>query len=150
MARCRHYLPGFRATFLGVGTLFMILAGMELAQGVTASLAGFGVPEAVLTAPHYQDAMIWVFTHMLVFGLIIAAAGYFVEGGRARRGLARVLIASVAVFTVLDLRTSDSPLGNGLYAGVRSLVPPMIELVVLLLLTHLSFCKNATEPPPGS
>lgn len=147
MARCRHFLPGFRATCLGVGVTFVLLAASELAQGVPASMAGFGVPDAVLTSPHYKDAMTWVFTHMLVLGLIIAVVGYFAEGARTRRAFARVTLACVAIFTVLDIHTSDSPLGNGLYAGARSLVPPVIDLVVMILFAHLSLCKAASQTP---
>lgn len=114
-------------------------------------MAGFGLPDAVLASPHYQDAMVWVFTHMLVLGLFIAAVGHYAEGERARRGLARCVFAAVAVFTVLDVRTSDSPLGSGLYVGVRSLVPPLIDAVVLLLFAHLSLCPTscADAPPRG-
>lgn len=147
MARCRHFLPGFRATCLGVGVTFVLLAASELAQGVPASMAGFGVPDAVLTSPHYKDAMTWVFTHMLVLGLIIAVVGHFAEGARTRRAFARVTLACVAIFTVLDIHTSDSPLGNGLYAGARSLVPPVIDLVVMILFAHLSLCKTASQTP---
>lgn len=143
MARCRHHLPGFRATCIAVGATFVIIAGSELLQGVPRSLAGFGVPEVVLHSPHYEDAMVWVFTHMLVLGLIIGVVGYFAEGERTRRALARVLAAVIPIFTLLDIRTSDSPLGSGLYAGPRSLVPPAIDLVVLLLFAHLAVCRSA-------
>jgi hypothetical protein len=147
MARCRHLLPRFRSTCLGIGVLFVLLAASELAQGVPKSLAGFGVPAVVLASPHYQDAMVWVFTHMLVLGLIIGVVGYFAEGARTQRAFARVLLLSIAVFTVFDFRTSDSLLGNGLYAGPRSLVPAVIDLIVLLLFAHLSFCKTACADP---
>lgn len=123
----------------------MFLAASQLAQGVPASMAGFGVPDVVLTSAHYKDAMTWVFTHMLVLGLMIGVVGYFAEGARIRRAFARITLACVAIFTVLDIHTSDSPLGNGLYAGARSLVPPVIDLVVILLFAHLSFCKISME-----
>ena len=147
MARCRHFLPGFRATCLGVGGTFVLLAASELAQGVPASMAGFGVPDVVLTSAHYKDAMTWVFTHMLVLGLIIGVVGYYADGARIRRAFARITLACVAIFTVLDIHTSDSPLGNGLYAGARSLVPPVIDLIVILLFAHLSFCKTVSQAP---
>lgn len=143
MSRCRHLLPGFRTTCLGIGGIFTLIAAGQLAQGVPASLAGFGVPEPVLASPHYQDAMVWVFTHMLVLGLIIAVIGHFADSARTRQAFARLMIPAIAVFTVMDIRTSDSPLGSGLYAGARSLVPPLIDVVVLLLFIHLSFCKPA-------
>ena len=143
MASCRHHLPGFRATCFAVGITFVFIAGAELAQGVPQSLAGFGVPEAMLHSPHYVDAMIWVFTHMLVLGLIIGVVGHFAEGARTQRAFARIMAAVIPIFTVLDIRTSDSALGSGLYAGPRSLVPPMIDAVVLLLFVHVSLCRSA-------
>jgi hypothetical protein len=147
MARCRHFLPGFRATCLGVGVTFALLAASQLAQGVPASMAGFGVPDAVLNSPHYKDAMTWVFVHMFVLGLIIGVVGYFAEVARTRRAFAGVTLACVAIFTALDIHTSDSPLGNGLYAGARSLVPPVIDLVVIFLFAHLFLCKTASQTP---
>jgi hypothetical protein len=148
MARCRHHLPGFKATCLGVGAVFALLATSELARGVAASMDGFGLPAATLASPHYLDAMTWVFVHMLVLGVVIGAIGYFVEEARARVALARVMTLSMLVFTALDLRTSDSALGNHLYAGARTLVPPIIDVVVLLLFAHLAFCTSANAPRP--
>ena len=75
-------------------------------------MAGFGVPDAVLASPHYQDAIFWVFTHMLVLGLVIGVVGYFAGGERTRRAFARLMCAAIAVFTGLDLHTSDSPVGS--------------------------------------
>jgi hypothetical protein len=141
---CRHFLPGFRPTCIGIGVTYVVLAAGELLPGVPASMAGFGVPEAVLTSAHYQDAMLWVFTHMLVLGLIIAVVGQFAESARTKRAFARLMLATSMLYTVLDLRTSDSALGNGLYAGARSLVPPIIDIVVVLLFAHLAFCKTAS------
>lgn len=148
MALCRHHLPGFKATCVGVGAVFTLLAGSELARGVAASMDGFGLPEATLASPHYLDAMSWVFVHMLVLGVIIGAIGWFVEEARARTGFARVMTLAMLVFTTLDLRTSDSALGNHLYAGARTLVPPVIDVVVLLLFAHLAFCQGANAPKP--
>jgi len=147
MAICRHRLPGFRATCLGIGAVFVFLAASELLRGVPASLDGFGVPTAVLASPHYQDAMVWVFTHMLVLGLVIGVVGHFAESARTRQAFARLMVVAIAIFLVLDCRSSDSPLGNGLYAGARSLVPPVIDLIVLLLFAHLSFCQTASVAP---
>ena len=55
----------------------------------------------------------------------------------------RIMAAVIPIFTLLDIRTSDSALGSGLYAGPRSLVPPAIDLVVLLLFAHLALCRSA-------
>jgi hypothetical protein len=144
MALCRHHLPGFKATCLGVGALFALLASSELARGVAASMDGFGLPAATLASPHYLDAMSWVFVHMLVLGVVIAVVGASVGEARARTAFARVMTLAMLVFTTLDLRTSDSPLGNHLYMGGRTLVPPVIDVVVLLLFAHLALCRSAS------
>ena len=115
MALCRHHLPRFRATCLGIGGLFVLLGASQLAQGIPAAMAGFGIPDVVLASAHYQDAMAWVFVHLLMKGLTIATMGYFLEGARSQRAFARLMVVSVAVFTAMDLHTSDSVIGNGLY-----------------------------------
>jgi hypothetical protein len=145
MAMCRHHLPRFRPTCLGVGATFMFLAASQLVRGIPAAMHGFGIPELVLASPHYRDAMFWVFTHMFVLGAIIAVVGHFAESARTRRAFARLLLAAVSFYTVLDLRTADWALGSGLYQGARSLVPPVIDVIVLLLFAHLSFCKDAAH-----
>jgi hypothetical protein len=148
MALCRHHLPGFKVTCIGVGAVFALLAAGELARGVAGSMDGFGIPAATLASPHYRDAMTWVFVHMLVLGGIIGAVGCWVGEARARTGFARVMTLAMLVFTALDLRTSDSALGNHLYAGARTLVPPIIDVVVLLLFAHLAFCASASANVP--
>ena len=145
MPRCRHFLPGFRATCVGVGATFALLAGSQLAKGTHAAMEGFGIPEIVLASPHYLDAMTWVFFHMFVIGVITATVGFVVESPRARVAFARVMLAAVAVYTWMDVRASDSALGNHLYAGPRSLVPPVIDVIVLVLFAHLAFCRRATD-----
>lgn len=49
-------------------------------------MAEFEVPAAQLTSPHYQDAIFWVYLHMLVIGAIVGLMGHrAVEPGLARR-----------------------------------------------------------------
>lgn len=147
MAGCGHRLPHFRSTCLGVGAVFVLIASGELLQGVSRALDGFGVPPHVLASAHYHDAMVWVFVHMLVKGLIIAVVGHYAQGERLRRAFARVMVVAMAIFAMLDIRTSDSPLGNGLYAGARSLVPPIMGLIILALFLHLALCRAAVADP---
>lgn len=63
-------LPGFRATAIGIGTTWSLLALSMLVRGIPAAMASYGVPEGTLASPHYVDAMTWVFLHMLFIGLI--------------------------------------------------------------------------------
>ena len=140
MSRCRHPLPGFRATCLTVGGLHVALAGMLLLRGVRPSMAQFAVPDAILDSPHYNDAIFWVYSHQIVIGLILGVLGLRAEDGRLKLWMARLLFAAHAYYAYLDLRASDSPLGTGLYQGPASLIPAAVGLVMMLLFAHLSLC----------
>ncbi|HEU4403780.1 MAG TPA: hypothetical protein VFS43_00575 [Polyangiaceae bacterium] len=55
------------------------------------------------------------------------------------RGLAltRVLCAINVYYAYLDIHTSDSPLGNGLYQGPASLAPAFVDVAVVLAFAYL-------------
>lgn len=143
MTGCRHPLPGFQASCLTVCVLYLVLAGGLLLRGVEPGMAEFAVPPAVLASPHYRDAIVWVYTHQLVLGLVVGAIGLTVTDPVARRGVARLLCAVHILYTWLDLRSSDSALGNGLYKGPGSLIPVFVCLLVVLLFAHLGVCRPA-------
>lgn len=143
MPGCRHHLPGFRTTCLIVGAVEVALAAMILIRGVRESMAPFGVPEALLTAPHYQDAIVWVYTHMLVLGLVIGVVGAYAEGERLKRAFSRLIFAAHALYLYFDVRASDSALGDGLYQGPGSLGPVVVGVVVAALFGHLSLCAGS-------
>jgi hypothetical protein len=152
MTRCGHYLPGFRASCLTVGVLYVVLAAGLLLRGVEPSMGEFAVPPVVLASPHYHDAIVWVYTHQIVLGLVIGAIGLTVTDPGSRRGVARLLFAVHILYTWLDVRSSDSALGNGLYKGPGSLIPVFVCLFVLMLFAHLSVCRpeRALAAPAGS
>jgi hypothetical protein len=139
---CKHPLPGFRKTCLVTGVLYVLLGGSVLARGGAASLAQFEVPAATLESPHFADAILWVYVHMIVIGLITVVVGLFGTEARLRRWFARLMVGAHALYLFLDLRTSDSALGNGLYQGPASIVPAIIGLCVLLLFVHPSVCDE--------
>lgn len=139
---CKHRLPGFRATCLGVGIAYVLLGGSILARGGAASLADFAVPEATLSSPHYADAIWWVYTHMIVLGLVIGVVGQWGRDPKLGLWFSRLMVAAHAYYVVLDTRASDSPLGTGLYQGPGSIAPAVIGLVVMLLFVHLSLCRE--------
>ena len=152
MTRCGHFLPGFRASCLTVGVLYPVLAGSLLLRGVEVSMGEFAVPPVVLASPHYHDAIVWVYTHQIVLGLVIGALGLTVTDPRAQRGVARLLCAVHILYMWLDVRSSDSALGNGLYKGPGSLIPVFVCLFVIVLFAHLSVCRpeRARAAPAGS
>lgn len=126
---------------MAVCVLYTLLAGGLLARGIRPSMAEFAVPEVVLDSPHYHDAILWVYSHMIVIGLIVGVVGLRAESVRLQRPLARLLFAAHVYYTYLDFRSSDSALGNGLYQGPGSIVPALIGLVVTVLFARLSVCR---------
>lgn len=136
-------LPGFRKTCLGVCGLYVVLASGILIRGAEASMQEFAVPAAVLTAPHYQDAIFWVYLHMLVIGAIIGLMGHRAEEPRLQRDFSRLMFVASAVYTWLDLRASDSPLGEALYRGPGSLLPFFVCLLTTVLFGRLALTRQS-------
>jgi hypothetical protein len=137
---CTHRLPGFRAACLVAGAVYVLAGGSVLVRGGAASMAEFGVPAATLASPHYADAIWWVYVHMIVLGLVIGAVGRYGQGARLQRGFSRLMLAAHAYYLYMDVRSSDTALGTGLYQGPTSIVPAIIGLGVLLLFVHPSLC----------
>lgn len=135
-------LPGFRKTCLGVSGLYVVLASGILIRGAEASMQEFEVPAAVLHAPHYHDAIFWVYLHMLVIGAIIGLMGLRAEEPRLQRDFSRLMFGASAVYTWLDLRASDSPLGEALYRGPGSLLPVLVCLLTTVLFARLAFARR--------
>ncbi len=140
------FLPSFKASCLIVCGLYIFLTGGLFAQGLMTAMAGYEVPQLQLDSPHYFDAILWVYVEMLILGLLIGGMGMWVTEGKAQVWLARLICGAHVVFTFMDVRSSDSPLGNALYKTLASIIPAIVCLVVTLLFLHLSFGKatNAT------
>lgn len=131
-------LPGFKVTLTVVGVVFMVLGGSMVARGAAVAMASFGIPATTLESPHFADFFHFTFVHMVVLGVMLVLLGRFVREGRDQQVVARVLLLVQLHYTWLDLRTSDSPLGNALYRGPASLGPVMIDLLVVVAWTVLS------------
>jgi len=108
-------------------------------------MAEFSVPEAILEARHYRDAILWVYSHMIVLGLMIGVIGRFAESPKLKLWTARLFLLAQVYYTYLDVRTSDSALGDGLYQGPSSIIPALIGGVITILFLHLSLCPAARE-----
>ncbi len=144
------YVPGFKAVCSVVGVLFALLSGSMLLRGVETAMRPFGVPEAILRSPHYADYFHFTFVHMNVIGLLIFLLGRFVEHSRGQRVVSRTLVLVLAHYAYLDVRTSDSALGNHLYRGSATLIPPIIDVVVMLCFAWLSVRSLRAYAPDGS
>jgi hypothetical protein len=145
MRLSKKLLPGFKATCLIVGTLDILLASSMFAKGVMRGMAEFKVPQHLLASPHYEDAMSWVFLHMLMIGVLIINIGVLAENPAKQVWVARVLVLMHCVYAFLDVQTSDNYFGNALYQGPRSVIPVFIDLLYILLFLRLSFPKKAEK-----
>lgn len=139
---CKHRLPGFRSSCVVICVLYVLVGGSILVRGTAASMAEFGVPADTLASPHYDDAITWVYLHMVVLGLVIGVVGWFGQGAALRRWFTRLMLAAHVVYVFLDVRSSDSMLGTGLYQGPPSIAPALMGGLVLLLFAHLAVCSD--------
>ncbi|GAA4460476.1 hypothetical protein GCM10023189_35640 [Nibrella saemangeumensis] len=146
MRSLQQRLPGFKATCILVGVLDMLFAGSMFAQGIVNGMAQFKVPSGVLTAPHYIDAMFFVFLHMFMIGILIILIGVLAEDPAKKVWVARVLVVVHAVYAYFDIQSSDNYFGNALYQGPASVIPVYIDLFYILLFLRLSFAKTAPKP----
>jgi hypothetical protein len=134
-----------------VGISYIVIAAGILAQGVTAYMHQFGLPESTLESPHYADAIFFHFFDMLVIGVLITMAS-LVESLTFQRVFSSTMLVIQCVYLYLDLQTSDTPFGNSLYKGPNSVAPVVIGFVftlIFLLLTMSSLQRStAHERPP--
>jgi hypothetical protein len=148
----RPRLPGYRLLCTVVAVLSVLLGASMKLRGAHDAMGPFGVPRAVLDAPHFDDFFQFLFLHMMVIGLLIGVLGWAVQGARRQRAVARVLCGIYLLYAYMDFRTSDSPLGNGLYQGRDSLVPPLMGVTLALLFAWLGTRRVAVEAvvPPAT
>jgi hypothetical protein len=147
MQKPLYFLPGFKASCLTVCILYILLVGSLFARGLMDSMAEYQVPQAQLDSPYYYDAILWVYSHMLILGLLIGAVGILVKEGKAQLWLSRLICGVHVYYVYLDFRSSDSALGNALYKGPASIMPALIGLTVTLLFLHLSLGKAGKTSP---
>lgn len=135
----------FKATCLFVGGLDIFLAGGLFVQGLMKSMSDYNVPPEILASLHYYDAIFWVYTHMIVIGLLIGCVGLYAENFKLKKRLSILLFFVHLFYTYLDFRSSDSFLGNGLYQGTASIFPAIISLIITLLFLNLSLTLTETN-----
>lgn len=156
----KKLLPNFRTTFLSVGFTYIVLALGLFTKGLMHSMAEFKVPEPILNSSHYFDAMLWVYVHMIVIGILIMTIGYSVNDINKQKWIATLLFLVTSFYTYLDFRSADWIYGNALYKGDSSLIPAIIGLLVNLLFFQLAirlftndkktFIKNSDNKLSGS
>ena len=134
----KSLFPNFKRTCLIVGYTFMILPLSLFAKGLMVSMAEFKVPEIILESAHYYDAILWVYVHMMVIGLLILIIGYSVNDLNKQKWIAALLFMVTAFYVYLDFRSADWAYGNALYKGESSIIPAIIGLLVNVLFFQLA------------
>lgn len=146
----KRYTPNFKITLSTIGIAFMFMAISLFAKGLIPSMAEFKVPQETLSSPHYVDAISWVYIHMTVIGALIFLLGQSVTDIKQQKRITIFLIGAIIYYAYLDFKSSDSTLGNGLYKGDASVVPGIINIIVLvfliMLLVKLFTQKNHEHP----
>lgn len=135
-------IPGFRPGCVLIGGIYLLIGASIVARGAAESMAPYGVPQATLDAPHYADAILWVYVHMMVLGALMVFMGWRVREVGLQRGFVRLMLGAHLVYLYLDLRTSDSLVGNGLYQGAASLGPAIIAGLCTAVFAVLSVIKT--------
>jgi hypothetical protein len=125
-------IRGFKATLVGIGCLYVLLASSMLVRGVGV-LRDFAVPERLLAEPVFQDFFLFFYELMAAIGLLFAVFGCVVRDRRGQTLVACVLCVYSLYMTLRDLRTSDSAWGNHLYHGSATLIPVFIDLALGLV-----------------
>ena len=131
-------LPNFKRTFLIVGYTFILLSISLFTKGLMVSMAQFEVPDFILKSAHYYDAILWVYVHMMVIGLLILIIGYSVDDLNKQKWIAGLLFIVTGFYFYLDFRSADWAFGNALYKGESSIIPAIIGLLVNLLFFQLA------------
>ena len=121
-------IPGFRATFITIGAIYVLLASSMLVRGVGA-LRQFDVPESVIASPVLEDFFMFFYQYMAWTGLLMALFGVVTRELINQILLAAVYCAANLLLAWRDLSTSDSRFGNALYRGSDTLVFVCISLV---------------------
>jgi|GEM_PF-778255 len=143
----KRFLPGFRGICLGVCVLYTMLTMGLFLQGIRPFMSSFQIPKHVLDSPLYIDAIMWVYMHMLVIGLIIGCLGLYAKDNKLKKNVSRLLFGAHVFYTFFDFRASDSFLGTALYKGPGSITPAIIALTVTLLFFYLGFLYNYDNEP---
>lgn len=128
----------FKTTSIVVGLIMSLLAISLFAKGLLLTMSEYGVPPELINAPHYIDAITWVYIHMAVIGLLILIFGYTVTETSKQKWVSLVLTLILAIYTYLDFAHSDSVVGNALYKGSQSIAPAVISLLLMLAYLRLT------------
>jgi len=120
---------GFRAVFIMIGILYLLMAASALVRGV-GMLRDFGVPDETVASPVLADFFTFFYEHMMFVATLVVVFGLVTRGRRAQRFVCVVFAIANLAFAFRDLSTSDSRFGDHLYRGDATLVFVAIDLAL--------------------
>lgn len=122
-----------------IGSVLSLLSISLFIKGILHVMSEYGVPSNVLQNAYYIDAITWVYTHMLVVGILILCIGYGIKEIKIQKWVSLTLFIIITLYCIMDFAHSDSVLGNSLYKGPQSIIPAIISLIISLSLLRLTF-----------
>jgi len=129
--------PNFKFILSCIGIAFILLSIALFAKGLKTSMMEFKVPDTTLNSEHYLDALQWVYIHQIFIGGLIFFLGQSVTNLKHQRSITVFILIAIFFYTYLDFRTSDSRFGNGLYQGEQSIIPGLINVILIMFLVTL-------------
>jgi hypothetical protein len=115
----------YKSTCGIVGVLLILTSASIFLKGPANSMAAFGVPASILQSPHYQDAILWVYMHMTVIGMIILLLGYTVTDIAKQKDVAFVVFLILAIYTYQDFARYRFCLGQRVYTKAALPLSPL-------------------------
>jgi hypothetical protein len=110
------FIRGFKPVFMTIGVLYVLMASSMLVRGVDA-LREYAVPPRDVESPVVADFFIFFYILMAFIGVLLVLFGHVTRERTHQLLVAAAFFAGQIVFTLRDLRTSDTSLGNHLYKG---------------------------------
>lgn len=122
-----NFVRGFKPVFMTIGVIYVLPASSMLVRGVDA-LREYAVPPRDVESPVVADLFIFFYILMAFIGVLMVLFGHVTRERAHQLWVAATFFAGQLVFTLRDLRTSDTSLGNHLYKGDGTIAFVLIGL----------------------
>jgi hypothetical protein len=151
MSQSQLEIRGFKAVMLTTGVAHVLLASSMLVSGVSV-MRDFAVPEAVVSAPAFEDFFSFFYQLMAYLGVLTILFGHVTRGRTSQVLVASAFCAGNVLLTLRDLATSDSIFGNQLYRGSGTLIPVYIDAIFAVACAAVAIggLRPPRAPQPAS
>lgn len=146
MSQSLPVIRGFRTTFVVIGVLYVMMASSALVHGVE-FLGDFGVSPELIAEPVLEDFFRFFYELMAVIGVLIIVFGHVAKERRTQGISALVLCLTNTWFGIRDLSTSDSPWGNQLYEGEKTLFFVIIDAILVAIFGYFAWRGLGARSP---